>query len=319
MLGSASHRVCELAARGEFDERHSAEEARPAARAVWDAEVKKGWQRILASPVRLADPPGPSRWPGYQVARLRGVGRALQDYRPGPRAGVATVPGHVRVEHELRDPASPLMGRIDRLEETRDGLVVVDLKSALRGHSGLRPAHRRQLLVYCYLVSRVEGRWPMLAAIRYLDGESDEMEVVPSEAETVAFELLALREDYEAAVAAGAGAGQLSRPSADSCAFCDYVCVCEPFFSSVDVGWEVPRPAVLGTVRGMDVRDGTMRLQLEVESASRVAVGCEVGVRGLPAERAPVTGSRVAFSGLRRDGAGDVLTVRWDSRYAIWG
>ena len=318
VLGSAAHRVSELAVQGRLDDCTTVEAAQAKALALWDEEVGEGWERILASPGRLADPPEPERWPGYQVTRLRSVRRALQDYHPTTHPAERAVGRKVRVELELTDPGSSLKGRIDRVEERDGALTVIDIKSALRGRTSLRPSYRRQLLVYAYLVNRAEGRWPQWAAIRYLDGTSDEIEVLPSEAETVAFELLALREDYDAAVHAGAEVSLLARPSEEACAFCDFRCACEPFFAQLDLGWELYRAAVLGTVESVEALEDTVRLQLKIESSSLALPGTYVGVRGLPAALAPETGSRVALSGLRSDIAVDVLTVCWDSRYAQW-
>jgi hypothetical protein len=316
LLGDAAHGVAELAARGGLDACPSEPEARAVAEAHWDAVIEQGCACIRAIEAPLADPPPPARWPAYELSRLRAVRQALTDYRrPQVTQGPAGTPPEV--ELWLQDPETPLGGRLDRLEHHGDGLHLVDLKSAVRGHDGLRPGYRRQLLLYSHLVHRVRGEWPAWVGIRYLDGQQDVLDLVPAEADRVAFETLALREDFNLRVARGELEG-LAAPSAESCAFCDYLCLCEPFFAAVQPDWQLGRTAVLGEVAEVVTSESAAHLQLLARACSRDDGTGPVTLRGLPLQLAPAQGTLVAFSRLRSNATASTLTVSWDSRLSLW-
>ena len=298
ILGSATHRVCEVAAGGGLSGCSSQEAAKALAQHVWDCEVLTGQKRLLESSAVLVPAPAVERWPGYQLSRTRAVRRALQDYVHEGTAPLSVTcqeevetrlhgvepPSkpcrQVEVEIWPEDAEQPLAGRIDRLESYDDQLELYDLKSAVGGHDGLRPSHRRQLLVYSYLVHRVRGSWPVTAGVRYLDGQEDVIDVVPAEAQATAFEYLSLLEDYNKRVTSCGTC--LAEPSSDTCIFCDYKCLCEPFFDGLTPEWGGPQEAVLGKVISVESCNLDVRLQLHARACSLEAESGEIGVRGLP-------------------------------------
>lgn len=336
ILGRATHHLCEIAVEGALDDCSSEEAAKALAQRVWDEEVRAGEEHLLGSAAVLAPAPAVDRWPGYHLSRTRAVRRALQDYRHGgsvsslaPCLGEAAKwPGaveplavtacrEVEVEVWLEDAEHPLAGRLDRLESNDGRLEVYDLKSAFGGHEGLRPSHRRQLLVYSYLVRRARGGWPARAGVRYLDGQEDVVEVVPAEAQTVAFELLSLLQDYNQRVTSSA-MRTLANPSDEACQFCDYKCLCEPFFDWLNPAWNGRLQAVLGEVISVATCGQSVRLQLRARSCSFEAESGEVGVRGLPERLRPAEGALVALSGLRHDMRASTLSVCHESRMCVW-
>ena len=177
--------------------------------------------------------------------------------------------------------------------------------------------YRRQLLLYSHLLHRMRGEWPAWVGIRYLDGQEDVLDLVPAEADRVAFETLALREDFNLRVSSGELEG-LAAPSAESCAFCDYPCLCEPFFAAVQPHWQLGRTAVLGEVAEVVTTDSAAHLQLHVRACSREVGAGPVTLRGLPLQLAPARGALVAFSRLRSNATASTLTVSWDSRMHVW-
>jgi RecB family exonuclease len=70
----------------------------------------------------------------------------------------------------LQAPGLPLAGRIDRVEFTDRGVQIIDLKTGTDPAGGMRPEHRRQLLLYAYLWAKTRGEWPTKAAIESLGG-----------------------------------------------------------------------------------------------------------------------------------------------------
>ena len=317
LLGTAAHRLSELAAQGLFADCGTEGAARERALEAWEAAVQEGYEKLLGIDGPLAAPPPPKRWPAYQIARVQGVGQALQDYGGSRGQGPAATAGAVEVELWLEDTASPLAGRIDRLEHRADGLHLVDLKSSTRGHEGLQPSHARQLLVYSYLVHHVRSEWPRRVGVRYLDGREDPLDLVPADAQEAAAELRSLFDDYNHRVAQGVS-GELATPSQTSCVFCDYQCLCEPFFAAVSHDWVLPRTAILGEVAAVSGTNTTVRLDLRPRTCTRDVGGQLVAVRGVPAKLAPQEGMLIALSRLRHDAVAASLTVCWDSRVAVW-
>ena len=138
------------------------------------------------------------------MARLRARARALptpaqgagdRAYRRRRRLGACPA-GRLWVEA----PDEPIGGRIDRVEHTAAGVEIVDMKSGWTVSDELRPAHRRQLLIYAYLWHSRHGEWPVAASIQLLDGTRITFEVDSEEAIAAASDALALLRGYNARV-----------------------------------------------------------------------------------------------------------------------
>jgi hypothetical protein len=109
-----------------------------------------------------ASVPPPERWPGYQLTRVRLL-RQLSEEANRPRArgkGISAKP-----EVRLEAPGLALVGRVDRIERSSKDVELVDLKSGWGADDDIRPAHRRQLLIYAYLWQAMSGNWPTKVSV----------------------------------------------------------------------------------------------------------------------------------------------------------
>lgn len=86
-------------------------------------------------------------------------------------------------ERTLHHPTLPFMGKLDRLQLTKDGVEVVDYKTGRASEK-----HRRQLLRYAVLWWRETGERPVRVSAQYLEGV-DTWPVGPKELEAVEHDL----------------------------------------------------------------------------------------------------------------------------------
>jgi hypothetical protein len=298
MLGSAAHAVLEASLSGRL-----ATEAQ--AVVCWDRAVAAQWAGLEGRRL-LAPAPQPTRSRGYTLARRRALRMVVL------RAGDGHSPRGVRREAEidLADERLRIRGRADLVEVDRGITRIVDFKSALRGHDGLSPAHRSQLLLYAYLWHVLKGDWPDTCAIEYLDGTSDAVAVVASEASEVANAAASLRKQFNGTVADRGEHRACTAPGA--CRFCDFQCVCLGYLevaSGPDWG-----SSVAGTVVRVTRTGGSTQTALAAERGSLRGDG-EFTVHGLPAWFEPLEGSDVAFSRLRTR-SGRSAAADWQTR--VW-
>lgn len=297
MLGNVAHSVLEQTVRGVLRSEGDLS-------AAWNAAVETEWARL--SRFRLLAPaPEPERARGYQLARLRTLALARKRLVGERREGV----GHELAEITLSDASRGIRGRVDLVECRSGGVRIVDFKSSLRGHDGLSPAHRRQLLLYAHLWETAKGYWPSELAIAYLDGAEDTVAVDNSEARALAEEAAATRREFNETVD---GRGELSaakRP--DTCRYCDFQCVCASY-QELAVGPSWGHSAV-GTIVAHDASAGDTRAVTLMTDAGSLRGSEALTIVGLPIEAVPAMGERVAMSHLRANRTGS-FSVEWQSR-----
>jgi hypothetical protein len=71
-------------------------------------------------------------------------------------------------EQELRHPSLPVVGILDLIRATNDGVVVVDFKTGAP-----RPEHQEQVELYALLWWRNTDELPVRVAVQYLDGRQE--------------------------------------------------------------------------------------------------------------------------------------------------
>jgi hypothetical protein len=305
-LGVVVHDLAERVARGEFDDVGEQALAGVLTSAWEDAVAEQA--AALARAWAPGHPPEPTRWPGYALARVRCLRRLKEQVAErAAHGGRAPAP---QAELWVEAPDEPIGGRIDRVERTVAGVEIVDIKSGWTVSDELRPAHRRQLLIYAYLWHARHGEWPVAASIQLLDGTRITLEVDPQEAIAAASEALTLMRGYNARVENGATAEELSQPGAETCLHCDFKAVCSPFFEALSPDWTWYRKALLGEVAGTHGDDQLVVLELVISRSNLAESPSRARVIAVPAQLGAVAGTAVA--------AVDLLPAQrpTDARYA---
>lgn len=312
-LGLVSHTLTEEVARGDFaqlsdSEREEAVASRFAALIAEQDEVlrrERSWATL----------PDPERWPGYGPTRrrlLRRLGTPPAKAGPtSPRGEQGTV-----LEVELRAPDLPLLGRPDRVERDGEGVHLVDLKSGWGEMTEMRPAHRRQLLIYAYVWHAVKGEWPLDARIERLDGSSLPLSVDPAEASAVAEDLLARRKAFNEAIESNIWA--IASPSPEACINCAFRATCPPFFATDTEEWGMPLRSVLGSVEEVESLGGSLALNLSREAGDMPPEVERARVIGVPAVAEVEPGERVAVIDAAPSRVAGEVRVTWNSCVYSW-
>jgi hypothetical protein len=305
-LGTAYHEVLEKIASAV-----SGDDVDTAAKQLWDHAIAAQHQRNLAHPLdrRFGSP---ETWPGYHLARASALLSAHELVAVGGTGSSATESGDgdtIR-EHRFAAFGGKLVGKPDmiRLQE------VIDYKSgAILEHDAssqsdvVKSAYVRQLRIYGFLVKEVLGWWPARGVVLPFAGAGVEVPLEPGECEREATEAVALLDNYNAKVTAGAMPDHLADPSPSTCKWCPFKLVCAPFWSAVDPCWsgQLDGAAVEGVLRepphaihGGAAISLSIDLQNGSEELGHVAVA-PLNPSIHPVAAAVTAGDRVRLVGLR--------------------
>jgi RecB family exonuclease len=306
-------------ARGEFDEVETSEVADALSR-KWDENIAIA-QAKLAKAWALAVVPTPTRWPRYELMRLR-LSRFLINEvsirRQRTSAG-GLAHSHVAIEQWLEGPEGKIGGRPDRVEQTAAGVEIIDIKSGglakAQGTDTIPPGYRRQLLLYAYLWQAVHGVWPARASVQDLDGHRLTFDIDKAEASQLAKVAIAKLESYNS----GVEAGVLAEPSPEHCSYCPYRGSCTPFLESLAPDWEWYRKTMAGTVIAVSLVK-TKRAVLEVDlHYGNLAEGvARARVIDIPAELIPALGTDISVVDALPAGGAQDAWVAWDTQLWIW-
>ena len=262
VIGNATHKLKEIAARGDLNGLSQADRKSAAAN-LWEEEITKGRETMVA--LALGDAPQPEGWPNYQKHRIY----AIKDLELSTVAhGFADPDFSANPEVPLKAHDGALIGRVDLVRETAEGTEIIDYKtgelaepeSEAAGEPRLKSGYRRQLLLYAYLYNAQFGVWPVKVAAQNANGSrSFSFSPDHSEAESLASEALELLKRYnQDAVARTLQAN----PSQDGCRFCPFKAACPSFFDTANEDWDLGgRFSVRGKVASMS--HGTRLVTLE--------------------------------------------------------
>lgn len=303
-LGVAAHSVVEQLSRGLISRSSSEDEVRERLDHAWRVQIAKA-RATLDNAWSPASPPPPEEWPGYHLTRARLLRRARE---VAERHGPATSAGSAaQVEKLLEDAGDELRGRPDRVEGPPGDRCVVDLKTGL-AQAGPTVAQRRQLLLYVRLVQSATGERPSRMAIEDAAGRRWEESVDPIEVETAIADLGYHRSAYESAVKQDTP-GIIARPSADTCRWCPYRLLCQPYWSSLKTNWQ--HGSVAGTVT--NVRTAGQAAFLEIDATSPIDEGGHAWLVSAAPTLRPSVGSRTAIIGAELTGSARQLRWRWST------
>jgi RecB family exonuclease len=258
-LGEICHSLWEQAGRGRFSEVNAADLTATLNRA-WDEAEGVAVQKLKAS-LNGGSPPPPHQWPDYLRKRLGVLHLIETSIINRRRANDAGAPrGSTAVEETVDVPELRLRGRPDRVDTASDGAHIIDLKTSAPEES-IRPEHRRQLLAYAFIYHAVHGVWPTTATIQYVSGERHSLAVDPSEADSVANQMLAALDHlngYRGDPLA------LANPSPETCRWCTFKAACPAFWSAVDASWDVNEADVRGLVQGVSGASQAPFIEIQV-------------------------------------------------------
>jgi hypothetical protein len=175
----------------------------------------------------------------------------------------------LHVEQRLEDDVTRVAGSPDRVERSAAGVEIVDLKTGWRVGDELKPAHRRQLLLYAFLWHAAHDEWPARASIQRLDGTRITLDVDPSESRLEAKQASQALARFNGLVISGVNPDILAQPSEGACRDCDYCGACDGFLRQPSDNWRGRRRTFAGTV----VRIEEMRLGSAID-LDDVVGGC---------------------------------------------
>jgi hypothetical protein len=303
-LGVVAHAVMEEATRGSLVS-DSNGDPRDAAMAAWDTHLERAHAELISA-WKPAVPPNPDDWPGYHLTRARIIRRAVRQMTPNmPTDTKHSAP--LLVERELRDDASGLRGRPDRVAGPRNERRIVDLKTGLR-QGEATPHQRRQLMLYAHLVELVTGDRVSEIAIEDASGQIWAEPLERDEVQAMVQELQRVRALYETARDDG-DLASTAVPSGDVCRWCPFRITCGPYWAALNSTWD--HGSALGTIeRSLPAAEGSI-LEMNIDSPTDSA-GPGWIISMAPAEIA-IAGSLVAITGAESTGTDRHLRWRWST------
>lgn len=312
-LGTAYHEVLEKIVHVDLGQ----EPLLDAVARLWNEAVAAQERRAKAHALdrRFGPPVG---WPGYHVARASVLLRAEElAGKPTPpelpiekqtrsiEAAAATLR-----EHEFTAFGGKLLGRPDVVRADE----VVDYKSgAIFEHDAatqtdvVKATYVRQLHIYAYLVKQQLGWWPQRGILLPLGGAGIEIAFEPSACEREAKEALALLDEYNDRLRAGAGPEDFASPSPENCRWCQYKLVCSSFWKTSSPAWSghLDGAAVEGVLADGPamIHAGAARaVSLDIQGGSEVRRRAQIAPLNISTHPAVTTlapGDSVRFIGLR--------------------
>lgn len=283
-------------------------------RDAWDATAAALRQKmIVASPT--TDVPDCDDWPGMAITRSRTVALvASRLVGSGVRpTAPATGPFFPIAELALRDEFHRLRGRVDLIEQTDEGLEVVDFKTG-PNQSEISPRQRRQLLLYAVLVRAAFAQWPARLSIENAFGRRASIAVDPGEAENAARDAKWAMDQYNEAISRGRETSlAMAAPSGATCRWCDVKVACAPFWTSLDPDWE--GGSVMGqiTASARAKRGWTVEIAVQFPAAQ---AGARAVAYQLPEYDWPNTDGSLAICGAAR-ASNSLYRCRWDTVVAM--
>lgn len=175
-FGNAVHKIIELATKGELTDK-------PAISSRFDQEIdtaeseltRAGWTHSVPLKFQITD---------FALRRKQAIQRALS-LVPVHALTTGVSGGSYQTEKRYESANKNVVGYIDAIRQTADGIEIVDYKSGqILDESGLsvKQAYKQQLLLYAYLYWERHDVWPVRLLLTGLTGTSVEVPYLPEEA-----------------------------------------------------------------------------------------------------------------------------------------
>jgi CRISPR/Cas system-associated exonuclease Cas4 (RecB family) len=311
-LGRVAHAVVEDIGKGLLDSVKSPQQAEELVESSWDIHLNESVRRLVKEWAPSV-PPNPEDWPGFYLTKIRVLRRALRLLASHSQTHAKS---HVSsIEKTLTDPDSGIHGRPDRVEELAEGTCVVDLKTGL---TQTEPSanQRIQLLIYAYLVFKATGIWPSRIAIEDPSGRRWQEGIKTEDVTDLIARISEARVAFNRSSEVGK-AREVARPEPETCRWCSYKPVCEPYWVSLTTDWE--HGSVAGAVlsfEGMGEKASLMSI-LAVSPVDTAGEEWTVTApSSLPAENLQM-GAEVAVTGAEVTEAARFLRARWSTTLSL--
>jgi hypothetical protein len=312
-LGNISHDLAEAVARGDFDS-VPPDEIQDALETAWSQALVTAELELSVAHPAGAVPPA-QRWPGFAQTHVRMLDLLIAEVA-GRRKSSHEDRFAPSLEEPLEPVGIPLHGRPDRVERNGSRVDLVDLKTGWTLPDELKSSHRRQLLAYAFLWHAVHGEWPRTASIQRLDGERLTFDVVPSEAEEVATELVHALEVFNSHVKTTTSGESIATPSPGACQYCAYRAACKPFFRAINSEWSSYRKSVSGRVTSITLGRDTNRVEITVDRGNVDTP--KVNLVNVPDSLTPPKQVMIAVVDASPTRTESDLRLAWDTVVCVW-
>lgn len=313
-LGSVIHHLLEAAGRGQLDGGQNG-----SVDATWEELISQAEKKMALSALRQHQVPLSRSIPDFEVRKLRACHRAaeiahdaFQSHDNRPRQ--SSHPTGFELWVESHD--GQVGGYIDRVTNTKDGVVLSDYKSGAILASGtgggpgeLKRTYKEQMELYAGLYRLKSGAWPIGLRIVPLQGTPVEVVLDPENAERLLAEastfLCAANERIAEVKNGSAEITALALPKAVHCRLCLFRPACRAYWIARERSsyekWPADVKGVLRETTRLHNRRACMRIAQDDSSMSSCFT-----VRNLTdcTNRHPLLhhaqpGSRVAIYGLK--------------------
>ena len=229
-LGSISHKILEKVSKGVLQNTGETE-WRSSLLQLWDEEVKKHEQQVLASKSErhfgLAE-----RWPRYNLQKALTIHKALEITASLQKSTTRKSKGDWETEQYVQAFDGKFRGRVDAVYQSERGVEIIDYKTGNiydedeNGNLQIKTNYRRQLLLYAATYHAEAGQWPVRGHIIPLVGQRVTIEIDSVEASHEATNALSLLTRFNKYVSESAPLLSLAQPSEKTCRYCAYRTVC---------------------------------------------------------------------------------------------
>lgn len=175
-FGNATHKVIELATKGELTDEPAIRQRFDELIAEYEAELlARGWTYLVPLKLHVVD---------FGPRRKRAIQRALS-LVPTHTLTMGVLGGSYQIEERFQSDCKKVVGYIDAIRKTPDGIEIIDYKSGQildETGLGIKAAYRQQLWLYAYLYWQRHGIWPVRLLLIGLTGAPVEVPYLPADA-----------------------------------------------------------------------------------------------------------------------------------------
>jgi hypothetical protein len=285
---------------------------------MWEEEVAIGFAKMQSD--AAGEVPEPKTWPFYQMKRISTI-LDIVKITSGNEPGKETKSTPTQAEVWLKGHGGLMIGQADVIHTSQAGAEIVDYKTgrifdseeSSNGETTLKPAYKRQLLIYSDLYHEVHGEWPIRATISSLHDGSYSIVPDPVEAEKIASEAIELLERFNQQASTGLVEAS---PSEEGCLYCPFKAVCTDYLEHSDVAWQSTSTTIRGWVAKIDEAGRWIRLT-DVSGNTERMEATVIQVPSPLVDSAEV-GELLSFSGLSGRENKESLDFRWWSQMWKW-
>ncbi|MBM3465562.1 MAG: PD-(D/E)XK nuclease family protein [Armatimonadetes bacterium] len=261
-VGSAFHRVCELAAKGVIASEDALQRAWVEEIAAQEGEMQARWYERHLIPLEATTR-------DYQVLRLQCFAQSRGWLRTRGEGSGASVT--LQVEVQVSAPGNEAVGRIDLVRTLPGGIEIVDYKTGIvhqadegeASTSTVKPEYQDQVRLYAALYFTKYGVWPARLVVVAADGSEHNVSFSPAEAEDLLEQARKLRSSVNSQIASGCAPEALARPSPHACRFCPLRPGCRAYWEARDNSPDWPADVRGRVVELRQLGNGTYRAVLE--------------------------------------------------------